>query len=152
MANEHHTVMQILATVGTAEKRRFLEKTFEIPSSDIFDSRSPSFLPGVMRATDGRGVDVCLNSLSGELLHYSWQCVAPFGTMVEIGKRDLIGHGKLSLEPFEDNRSYSGVDLSHLFVYRPKWWKRYVPYLSQLTCLKLISALQFTRTNRALLL
>lgn len=114
---------QVLATVGSAEKRAFLTETMGIPDTDIFDSRTSSFFPDVMRATGGRGVDLCLNSLSGELLHYSWQCVAEFGTLLEIGKRDLVGRGKLSLLPFEDNRNYSGIDLSHIFVERPHLWK-----------------------------
>lgn len=29
-----------------------------------------------MRETAGRGADIVLNSLSGELLHTSWKCVA----------------------------------------------------------------------------
>lgn len=76
-----------------------------------------------MQATNSRGVDLCLNSLSGELLHYSWQCVAEFGTLLEIGKRDLVERGKLELAPFEDNRSYVGIDLSHIFVKKPSLWR-----------------------------
>lgn len=65
-------------------------------------------------ATNGRGVDVVLNSLSGELLHASWKCVAEYGMMVEIGKTDLIGEGRLAMEIFEQNRGYHGVDVSKL--------------------------------------
>lgn len=56
-----------------------------------------------MTATEGRGVDFVLNSLSGELLHTSWKCVAAFGRMVEIGKRDVIGRARLDLGGFGDN-------------------------------------------------
>jgi len=41
-----------------------------------------------MDATNGSGVDLVLNSLSGELLSTSWKCVAPDGAMIEIGKPD----------------------------------------------------------------
>ena len=109
-----------------------------IPDTDIFDSRTPSFFPDVMRATGGRGVDLCLNSLSGELLHYSWQCVAEFGTLLEIGKRDLVGRGKLSLAPFEDNRNYAGVDLSHIFVEKPHLWKSYVYLHAKSSCFRIV--------------
>ena len=78
-----------------------------------------------MRATNGRGVDVVLNSLSGELLHASWQCVAELGTMVEIGKRDLIGRGKLMMDLFECNRSFVGLDLAQVSIDRPGIIKRY---------------------------
>ena len=64
-----------------------------------------------MRATAGRGVDLVLNSLSGDLLHASWMCVAEFGTMVEIGKRDFQRRAKLAMEPFEENRTFVGFDI-----------------------------------------
>jgi NADPH:quinone reductase-like Zn-dependent oxidoreductase len=92
---------------------------YGIQSERIFNSRDVSFLDDVMRATGGRGVDVVLNSLSGELLHASWKCVAPFGCMVEIGKRDLIGHGALALEAFEQNRAYFGVEFARLCSEKP---------------------------------
>lgn len=73
-----------------------------------------------MAATAGRGVDVVLNSLSGELLHASWLCVAKFGRIVEIGKRDFQGHGKLRMSLFEGNRSFFGVDLHAIAAEAPE--------------------------------
>lgn len=61
-----------------------------------------------------------LNSLSGELLHASWKCVAKFGTMVEIGKRDLIGKAELAMDRFENNRAYISLDLAELWAHKPK--------------------------------
>ena len=69
-----------------------------------------------METTDGKGVDLVLNSLSGELLHASWKCVAPHGTMAEIGKRDMVGRGSLALNLFEDNRTFIGGEISRLLV------------------------------------
>lgn len=73
-----------------------------------------------------------LNSLSGECLHASWECVAEFGTMIEIGKRDMMGHGTLRMDLFQQNRSFLGVDLHHFTLQRPAEVARYaVPvYLS----------------------
>jgi NADPH:quinone reductase-like Zn-dependent oxidoreductase len=95
-------------------------ETFGIPRNHIFNSRDSSFLPGLMRETNGRGVDVVLNSLSGELLHASWECVAPFGTMLEIGKRDFLGRGKLQMDLFEKNRSFHGIDFTHISEAKPR--------------------------------
>jgi NADPH:quinone reductase-like Zn-dependent oxidoreductase len=77
-----------------------------------------------MRNTEGQGVDVVLNSLTGELLHASWKCVSEFGMMIELGKRDLIGHGRLDMEPFLKNRTYATVDISHMFAKRPEYSAR----------------------------
>ncbi|KAE8368107.1 hypothetical protein BDV27DRAFT_154279 [Aspergillus caelatus] len=104
----------IYATVGSDEKARHLIDNFNIPADHIFDSRSSSFLQGVLHKTDGHGVDLVLNSLSGDLLHASWQCVAKFGKMVELGKRDFLGHGLLEMDRFLDNRSFIGIDLLQL--------------------------------------
>ena len=73
-----------------------------------------------MQETNNKGVDLVLNSLSGELLHLSWLCVAEFGKFVEIGKRDFIGRGRLSMEQFGSNRSFFGVDLGGLCTQRPQ--------------------------------
>jgi NAD(P)-dependent dehydrogenase (short-subunit alcohol dehydrogenase family)/acyl carrier protein len=93
---------------------------FNISRDRIFNSRDASFLPGIMAATNNRGVDVVLNSLSGELLHASWKCVAEFGTFVDISRRDFIGQGRLAMEQFESNRTYTGLELLHLWVHRPQ--------------------------------
>lgn len=98
--------------------------TFRIPRNRIFDSRSTSFLPSLMRKTNNRGVDLVLNSLSGELLHASWKCVAPFGKMLEIGKRDFIGHAQLAMDIFEANRSFVGIDLAQLISEKPQMCQR----------------------------
>ncbi|KAF6220309.1 hypothetical protein HO133_003441 [Letharia lupina] len=110
---------EIFCTVGNQEKVDFLMQNFNIPRNRIFNSRDTSFLRDVLRETGGKGVNVVLNSLSGELLHSSWKCVADFGTMVEIGKRDFIGNGNLAMNLFENNRSFIGLDLSQICFYRP---------------------------------
>ncbi|EUC32411.1 hypothetical protein COCCADRAFT_98832 [Bipolaris zeicola 26-R-13] len=114
----------IYCTVSTEEKVKFLENEFGIPRNHIFDSRSRSFVADVMRATDGAGVDLVLNSLSGELLHASWECVAKLGKLIEIGKRDLLANGRISLSPFAENRSFHGIELSLLFENRPTECRR----------------------------
>lgn len=68
---------QVYATVGSHEKKNFLIESYDIPSENVFYSRNTSFAQGIMRSTGDRGVDVVLNSLSGEQLMASWECIAP---------------------------------------------------------------------------
>ncbi|KAH7378435.1 hypothetical protein DE146DRAFT_749699 [Phaeosphaeria sp. MPI-PUGE-AT-0046c] len=112
------TGAEIYCTVSTQEKIDFLTQTYGIKEDHIFNSRDANFVSGIMAKTGGRGVDVVLNSLSGELLHASWRCVAEFGIMVEIGRRDFIGHGQLSMEMFDGNRTFVGFDLSTIAAKR----------------------------------
>ncbi|PLB37997.1 ketoacyl-synt-domain-containing protein [Aspergillus candidus] len=102
---------EVYVTVGTADKVEYLVNTYQISRSRIFHSRDASFYAELMRETNQRGVDIVLNSLSGELLHVSWNCVAKQGTMIEIGKRDILSHGMLPLSPFQHGRSFVVVDL-----------------------------------------
>lgn len=103
----------IFVTVGTAEKREFLATTFGIPENRMFSSRSTKFAAEILAETQGRGVDLVLNSLTGELLDASWRIVADGGNMVEIGKRDIVDRNTLAMEPFDRNCSFRAVDLSY---------------------------------------
>lgn len=102
----------IYCTVGSEEKAKFLVDELGIPRDRIFHSRDSSFYDDLMAVTNGVGVDCVLNSVSGELLHTTWDCVASNGCMVEIGKRDMIGRAQLALDKFEDNRTFFGIDVS----------------------------------------
>jgi NADPH:quinone reductase-like Zn-dependent oxidoreductase/aryl carrier-like protein len=112
---------KIYATVSSPEKTTFLVEKMGVPRENIFYSRDSNFLDAGMRSTDGRGVDVVLNLLSGELLHASWQCVAEGGSMIEIGKRHLLGRAQLAMSPFLANRSYIGMDIATLPLIEPTW-------------------------------
>lgn len=68
---------EVYATVGSEDKVKYLMDTFDIPASHIFSSRSSEFLPAILKDTNMRGVDVVLNSLSGELLHASVRVPSP---------------------------------------------------------------------------
>jgi NADPH:quinone reductase-like Zn-dependent oxidoreductase len=105
---------EIYATVGSEKKKDYLVETYNIPRERIFNSRDASFLDGVMQQTAGKGVDLVLNSLPGELLHASWKCVAKNGSLLELGKRDLAGFGQLDMSRFLDNRSYCGIDVMYM--------------------------------------
>lgn len=101
----------IYVTVGSNEKKRLLEDLYSIPKEHFFSSRNLSFAQGIKRVTQGRGVDVLLNSLAGESLRQSFECVAPLGRFVEIGKKDMYLREKLSMSPFLQNITFASVDL-----------------------------------------
>ncbi|RAH67812.1 type I polyketide synthase [Aspergillus aculeatinus CBS 121060] len=114
----------IYATAGLPEKRGYLHTEYGIPAENIFTSRDDSFRQGVMSRTAGAGVDLVLNSLAGSLLHASWQCVAKFGKMIELGKRDFLARGSLSMDLFIGNRSFFGVDMLGIMAEQPRLSQR----------------------------
>ncbi|KAI9687315.1 MAG: Type I Iterative PKS [Bathelium mastoideum] len=107
-----HYGTEIYVTVGSEHKRKFLMETYGIPNDHIFSSRTTEFASQLMSATHGRGVDIVLNSLSGDLLDASWHCIAQDGNFIEIGKKDLVNNGSLSMSPFCRNASYRAIDMS----------------------------------------
>jgi phthiocerol/phenolphthiocerol synthesis type-I polyketide synthase C len=72
-----------------------------------------------MAATGGEGVDVVLNSLSGELMESGLRVLRPFGRFIELGKRDLYGNTRLGLRPLRHNIAYFAVDADELAAQRP---------------------------------
>lgn len=110
---------EIFATVGSPEKKCFIMERYGIQEDHIFSSRDTSFAAGVKDATQGVGVDVVLNSLAGDMMRETWNCVAHFGRFVEIGKRDITSNTRLEMAKFSHNATFSSLDLTVLAAERP---------------------------------
>lgn len=113
-----HVGATVFATVGSPETRTFIIDKYGIPAERIFSCRSKSFAQGVLLATDGHGVDLVLNSLTGPLLQASFDILAPFGHLIEIGKHDLERNSSLEMRPFARHVSFSSVDLLAMLRHR----------------------------------
>lgn len=113
---------RVLATTSSQAKRDYLA---ELGVTEVFDSRTPRFREQVMEATEGRGVDVLLNSLGGESITQGIRCLAHFGRFVEIGKLDLVQNRQIGLEPFLRNLSYHCLDTN-------RWVSAFTPEANRL--------------------
>lgn len=111
---------RVYATAGTSDKREFLHSSCGIPKERIFASRTPEFRDRILCATDGKGVDVIVNSLSGDLMKETWSLVAPLGRFVEISKKDALQNTNLPMTPFERNATFHTIDLRVLAKHRPR--------------------------------
>ena len=74
---------EIFATAGSEQKRAYLRS---LGIRHVTSSRSLDFSAAILHATDGAGVDVVLNSLTGEYIPASLAALRPGGCFVEIGK------------------------------------------------------------------
>jgi acyl transferase domain-containing protein/NADPH:quinone reductase-like Zn-dependent oxidoreductase/acyl carrier protein len=107
---------EIFLTVSSSNKRGMLAKTFGIPKKNIFSSRSKSFKQGIKRSTNGKGVDVVLNTITdSEMLHDTWECVSTFGTFINIAALA----GQLSVKPFTSNVTFSSINMSLMAKHQP---------------------------------
>src|SRR4029077_21262939 len=100
----------------SSEKHHFL---LQSGVTHAFHSRDLSFIDGVRAATGGQGVDVVLNSLSGEFLERSLELLKPLGRFIEIGKKDIFANEALHLQAFRKAVSFHAVDLSQVISARP---------------------------------
>jgi myxalamid-type polyketide synthase MxaB len=107
---------EIIATAGTDEKRDYLRS---LGIEHVFDSRSLAFAEQIRAVTGGVGVDVVLNSLTGEAASESLALLRPFGRFLEISKKDIYQDGQLALSPFRKNLSYMTIDIAALLRERP---------------------------------
>ncbi|KAI1297050.1 putative polyketide synthase [Xylaria venustula] len=115
-----HIGARIFVSASTQAKREFLHETFGIPESQIFSSHGLEFRDKIMTKTGGKGVDVVINSLSGEQMVQTWALCAKFGRFIEIGKKDALENYYLPMRPFESNTTFTSIDLAGLFKHHPR--------------------------------
>lgn len=107
-----HLGAEIYVTVGSDSKRELLHETYGIPEDRVFSSRTPEFYSRIKQMTGGRGVDVVLNSLSGEMFRHTCNIVAPFGRFVEIGRKDFMDDALMPSGFLLRNITFAYVDLT----------------------------------------
>ena len=77
---------EIFATAGSRGKREYLKS---LGIEHVMDSRSLDFAQQIMEATGGEGIDLVVNSLTGETIAASLSVLRPGGRFMELGKTDL---------------------------------------------------------------
>jgi acyl transferase domain-containing protein/NAD(P)-dependent dehydrogenase (short-subunit alcohol dehydrogenase family)/acyl carrier protein len=117
VAIAHAAGAEVFATAG-GEKRRQLLRDMGI--EHVYDSRSTEFAEQIRRDTDGYGVDVVLNSLTGAAQRAGLELLSVGGRFVEIGKSDVYANTRLELLPFRRNLTFHYVDLALMAESHPR--------------------------------
>ena len=107
---------RIVATAGTPEKRALLS---DMGIEHVFDSRTLDWENEVRAATDGVGVDVILNSLSGAAIGAGLRVLANYGRFIEIGRRDIVADTRIGMDVFRKQVVVTSVDLLDQLRHRP---------------------------------
>ncbi|MDI1431901.1 SDR family NAD(P)-dependent oxidoreductase [Polyangium sorediatum] len=113
--------LEVFATAGSEERRAYLRA---MGIEHVMDSRSLGFADEIMRTTRGAGVDLVLNSLTGEAIVKGLEVLAPYGRFLELGKRDIYDNHRLGLLPFKKSLSYTAIDLAGMSVDAPDTYAR----------------------------
>ena len=114
-----HYECDIYVTVGNEEKKRFIVEEFGIPEKNIFSSRDVQFKYKIMEATKGKGVNLVVNSLTGEKLDAGYQILTEGGRFVEIGKFDMVQNKQLGMFDFLKDTSFIGVSVDVTLMRNP---------------------------------
>ena len=78
---------EIFATAGSPAKRDLL---VTLGVHHVMDSRSLDFADEIQRLTQAEGVDVVLNSLTGDFLRRSLDSLTTNGRFIEVGKAEIL--------------------------------------------------------------
>lgn len=108
---------EIFATAGSKQRQELLR---HMGIAHVYDSHSIEFAELIRRDTNGYGVDIVLNSVTGAAQRAGLELLALGGRFVEIGKRDIYGDSRLGLFPFRRNLAFYAVDLGLMAVSHPK--------------------------------
>ena len=88
---------RVIATAGSETK---LQLVRELGADVVINYRTNDFVPAVLEATDGRGVDVVWESIGGEVFTRNLDCMAEGARMVSFGSNSFTGIGQVDFWPF----------------------------------------------------
>jgi acyl transferase domain-containing protein/D-arabinose 1-dehydrogenase-like Zn-dependent alcohol dehydrogenase len=99
---------RVLCTAGSPEKRAYLR---QLGVAGVFGSRNADFVGEIRQSTDGRGVDVVLNSLSADLMRAGLACLSAYGRFLDLTVRDIHGGEGLDLGYFAKAISFHAISV-----------------------------------------
>lgn len=100
----------VIATASSAAK---LERLRDLGLDHGIDYKTEDFVARVKQITAGRGADVIVDGIGGEVTQQSFRCCAPRGRVCMYGNVDRGSFTyKYDLNPMRGNRSVIGVSLA----------------------------------------
>ncbi len=73
---------RVIAAASTTEKR---DAALDAGATDAIDPYADGWTEAVRELTDGKGVDIVVDPVGGEVLNQSLRCMAPFGRLLVVG-------------------------------------------------------------------
>ncbi len=105
---------EIFATAGSERKRDYLRS---LGIQHVMDSRTLDFADQIREATDGEGIDLVLNSLTGETIQASLSVLREGGRFLELGKTDLWDQARV--DAFRPGVTFYPIALDQMMAEDP---------------------------------
>lgn len=106
-----HYGASIFTTVRSESDAQMICETYGIPKNHIFNRHDATLAEGIKRATEGKGVDVLVNRLSGDLLRQNWHSVKQFGRFIDLSLKDSDAHASLDMAPFKKGLAFASFNI-----------------------------------------
>jgi acyl transferase domain-containing protein len=110
---------EIFATAGSPRKRAYLQS---LGIAHVMDSRSLDFADQIRAATGDEGVDLVLNSLTGETIASSLSVLRAGGRFLELGKTDLWDQARVAA--FRPGVTFHAIALDRMMAEEPETVRR----------------------------
>jgi NADPH2:quinone reductase len=109
---------RVIGTVGSAGKAR---RALEFGAGLVVERGREDFVAAALAFTGGRGVDLVIDSLGGDILPRSFDALRPYGRVINIG--EAAGYPDFAIRPklYERSASLAGFEVLHAASDLPRW-------------------------------
>lgn len=111
-----HDAAFVIGTVGSNSK---ISAALDAGAHAVINYRSEDFATRVLELTEGAGIDLILDAVTGQDFERNFDCLAAFGRIVVFGQASgapgLVSTDRL----FKENRSLRGYSSGHIRRQRP---------------------------------
>ena len=114
-----HIGAEVFILTDSVEKQAFMTHHLHIAENHILPVDSLELSRSLMRFTNGKGIDVIVGSLQGEIMRQSWRCISSFGRFVNLHLCDGLEHEtELDMKPFKRSATFSSLDIMDILQHR----------------------------------
>lgn len=109
---------RVIGTVGSAAKAAI---PAQYGADVVVDRSRDDFVDAALAATGGRGVDLVIDSLGGEVLPRSFDALRTYGRVVNIGEASGEPDFPVRKKLYERSTSMAGFEVLHADPGSPRW-------------------------------
>jgi NADPH2:quinone reductase len=108
----------VIGTVGSGAKER---RPRRYGAARVIDRSREDFVAAAMAFTSGRGVDLVIDSLGGDILPRSFDALRPYGRVINIGEAAGEPDFPVRKKLYERSTALAGFELLHAVPGSPIW-------------------------------
>ena len=104
---------------NSLRSKRLLHELYDVPESQIFSNKDTGYVHAIKDLTSDLGVDIVLHAQSKSGTTIPWDCVAPFGRVIELISEGNAQDKELYQARSANNLTFAQVNLQEIIDQRP---------------------------------